>query len=543
MSTYKNLISLGAAAVFALGLAACSSSGSDTQTGNGDNGDNGDTKLPPVTSACPGKDAASHAACVEEKKMAMDEAKEALDAAKADQSSTQAQIAAAQDAYDAAVTAHAAAVTAQNTYADMQPPMYDLKAMAKAVGTPGDFGSSHAGSAVDGGMVKVDDGEGGNEYSKATWPVPTIADWAGSVWEKDDAAAKTKDSIVVYTNVQAKKSGKYTEYYVRNASTVPTTGMAKGFSWAAWPTVVESVADADTGLLNLDEANVGANYKHFSAAALPTGSLASQNYADVDTTTTVDERKFKGTFQGVAGTFACDGTTCTATNDRKGNLASLTGGQWTFTPDSTKVSVADVQTDADYLDFGYWVQTTAAESGTAYTVDAFYLGQADSDDVSALNGSATYKGAAAGLYVKRALSAGGDGAVEAAGRFTADAELTAYFGGDSVSTNNADSISGTIKNFMDGGNVIDASWSLELMKIGGATGAGGVGTFTAGGSATEHFTGGNTTGGGNWSGNFYGPVATNTTPHTLPSGVAGDFTGGWNNGSVVGSFGATKTAK
>ena len=47
-----------------------------------------------------------------------------------------------------------------------------------------------------------------------------------------------------------------------------------------------------------------------------------------------------------------------------------------------------------------------------------------------LEGSATYKGGAAGLYTKRALTPGGDGDVTAAGRFTADAELTANFGGD-----------------------------------------------------------------------------------------------------------------
>ena len=42
--------------------------------------------------------------------------------------------------------------------------------------------------------------------------------------------------------------------------------------------------------------------------------------------------------------------------------------------------------------------------------------------------SATYKGGAAGLYAKREYSGTGDGDLLGAGRFTATAELKAYFG-------------------------------------------------------------------------------------------------------------------
>ena len=60
------------------------------------------------------------------------------------------------------------------------------------------------------------------------------------------------------------------------------------------------------------------------------------------------------------------------------------------------------------------------------------------------------------------------------------------------------SISGMIKNFMDGGMMIDAAWLVELNKIQGD------GPENTSISAT--FTGGTTTGGGTWSGTFYGAV-------------------------------------
>ena len=71
---------------------------------------------------------------------------------------------------------------------------------------------------------------------------------------------------------------------------------------------------------------------------------------------------------------------------------------------------------------------------------------------------------------------------------------------------------------MDGGEVIDPSWTLKLDKISGSD------LDVTPGNATA-----------NWDGRFYGTDGTQ-----MPTGIAGKFTGAFNNGEVVGAFGATK---
>ena len=536
-----------AAAVLTLLLAACGISGSTKAP----SADNGDTKPP---SACATE--ATSQACVDEKKTAMDNAKKALDAAKKDRNSTQKQIADVQKAYNDAKKAHDDAVVARNAYLAKQLPAYDLKAMAKAIGAPGTVPvtvSDGTGSAIAGGKVTVDDADGNNTWTEATWPVPKIASWASSVWEK---SASPTDSIVVYTNIEAAKGAKYNTYYdpsFDGSRDDDAPAAPAGWSYKAWAGVASVAAQtkddgqgnqvADTSKPNVitlvDDVTTAAD-KLFSAAMLPDGDGIGQTYPDGDKTTgdTV-EVEFAGTFNGVAGKFSCTSPSeigCAATNDADGALAVLTG-TWTFTADSKDATVAGVLTDADYLDFGYWVQTDDTGDDTVYMANAFYRGTPASGDVSTLEGSATYRGAAAGLYVKRAFSATGDGAVTGAGRFTAAAEFTAHFTGTGVALNDYQSISGMIDNFRDGDQAIDPAWRVELNKIGGI---GGTGTYDWNPNAGDtHFSGGTTTGGGSWNGMYYGSVAQSR----LPSGVAGEFTAGFNNGEVIGAFGATKTKK
>ncbi len=532
----RAFLPIAALAAVALAVSACGGGGGTTSGGT-------DPVDPtPLPSACPGTDATSHAACVAEKKMAMDEAKKALDAAKADQNSTQAQLAAAQKAYDDAVEAHAAAVTASSTYAAMQPPTYDLKAMVAAIGEPGTLPltvDNTTNNEVDGGMVTDEDADGNNTYAKATWPVGNITGFAESVWEK--SAAKVTDSVVVYTNIEKARVAKYNTYYATSGSSSragDAPAAPTGWAYRTWAGVV-SVAAGQTN--NEDDANKPTVITLATSVTDDTRSLfdlphgltrknQTNNFVDDADTTDVNESqpKIKGTFDGVAGTFAC-ASGCSLASGADGKLSTF-GGTWTFTADSKDATVAGALEDADYLDFGYWVQTDESGDGTVYMVDTFIRGQTPSSasavNVTALEGSATYKGGAAGLYTKRAFAAGGDGAVMAAGRFTADAELVANFAGDDVAVNLRNSITGTIKNFMDGGEVIDAAWSLKLDKA----------TISNAGAIA----------GTGWSGTFYGAVAIDADDQTignqsmLPSGVAGEFTGGFNNGDVIGSFGATK---
>ena len=525
---YKNLTTICAAAALALGLAACGGGGGGGPTGTGGTGSGGGGGDTTMSAAC---DTASQA-CVDEKSASLTAAEESLAALRADDSATLGQIAAAEQAVADARTALETAQADLTAYNEMQPPMYGLKAMAAAVApdTPTTLGGEIVAaddntSTVDGGKVTVNNTETppANTYSKATWPVPTITGWMGSVWERSDDAAETKDSVVVYTNIQDPKGAKWSVFY---AATAPT-GVVDGFTWAARDAVVSAV-DSD-GVITFLNSEVDADGdKLFSSSGF------GISHPDGDDETADVQVEFAGMFHGVSGTFKCSAASCVSTVDSKGNLVALIG-TWTFAPTSTSSMVADVRTDADYLDFGYWVQTDVSGETDSYKVDAFFRGSAaarttlptGTTSTDTALGTAIYTGSAVGLYAKRDYASGGDGAVLAAGRFTADASLTAVFG-ELVTVPSADhnSIEGTIRNFRDGGQPIDASWVLELNKIGGTDGTG-----TWGGTLT----GGTTTGSGAWNGNFYGGADAER-----PTGIAGKFTGSFDNGDVIGSFGATK---
>ena len=491
---------------------------------------------------------ATSQACVDEKKAALDAATKAQETLKADDNATQKQLADAQTAVDDAQEAFDDAMAARNTYLAMQPSTYDAKAMATAFdGVPTALGgglttANPSTDTVRGGMVTVPDADGDNTYAKATWPVPKITGWAGSVWER---SSSPMDSVVVYTNVQDAANAKYNTYYY------PSTGSSRdddapaadsGWSYKMWAGVTSVAAqqtdDADDpnkpNVITLAVA-VGTAHELYSAEMLPTGNGITKTYPDGDEVAALDQVEF-----------------CRVVQRRDGHVHVQCG--YMLGGDQRRWRTLHANRHLD-LHCGFEGRHGGRRFGGRrlsglrllgeygrlrrrheYMVKAFFRGEVPSGDVATLEGSATYKGAAAGLYTKRALTPGGDGDVTAAGRFTADAELTANFGGDSVAVDDEDSISGMIKNFMDGGMMIDAAWLVELNKIQGAT-------FNAGGREGT-FTDGTTTGGGSWNGMFYGTVDATTTPqHTLPSGVAGEFTAGFNNGDLIGSFGATKTKK
>ena len=119
-----------------------------------------------------------------------------------------------------------------------------------------------------------------------------------------------------------------------------------------------------------------------------------------------------------------------------------------------------------------------------------------------LEGRATYTGAATGLYVIRTYTLDGDIDSRTGGQFTADAMLTATFGGGGVPANSHYSITGTIKDFVDrGGRAIDSSWTvdLEAALFGSQQGAMFEGE-TVGDRGRRRHTGA-------WSGRFFGPVS------------------------------------
>ena len=146
-------------------------------------------------------------------------------------------------------------------------------------------------------------------------------------------------------------------------------------------------------------------------------------------------------------------------------------------------------------------------------------------------GSAKYTGPAAGLFTRRAYHPEGAGTVQQAGRFTADAALTADFDAGDMD------IDGTIGGFMHDGAVIDARWRVDLSE----------GTIDPATATFVSDPGKQSRGDGSvWTGTFHGHFATDkaTTPTdetaVLPTGVSGKFSKTFDNGAVLGAFGATR---
>ena len=192
--------------------------------------------------------------------------------------------------------------------------------------------------------------------------------------------------------------------------------------------------------------------------------------------------------------------------------------------------------DSDYIHFGYWLNETEVSGASTYMVAPIAGGTVESAiaTVQSLEGRASYSGPATGMYVTRTYTLDGEVDSRTGGQFTADAMLTATFGGSGVPANVHYSISGTIKDFTDRrGRSIDSSWSVDLERA--MFGSQHSGALTG---ANGNVFGGTTEGdqeemSGSWNGRFFGTAA-------LPSAVAGTFDAHFTNGDVLGAFGAEK---
>ena len=146
--------------------------------------------------------------------------------------------------------------------------------------------------------------------------------------------------------------------------------------------------------------------------------------------------------------------------------------------------------------------------------------------------------------MKRRVTPEGEVDNRRGGQFTADATLTATFGGGSVPANDHYSIVGSIDDFRDRrGRTIDSSWSVALeaalfgtQQSGALTGTNS-NVFSGATEGDQGLTGA-------WNGRFFGPVVVDNddampgNQPTFPSGVAGTFSGHFTNGDVLGAFGA-----
>ena len=195
--------------------------------------------------------------------------------------------------------------------------------------------------------------------------------------------------------------------------------------------------------------------------------------------------------------------------------------------------------DTAYISFGWWLN---AMGTMGYEFDAFAsvvgMGEEARTVVAAdVEGSATYKGAAAGKWAMQSTS--DDSA--SGGHFTATATLTADFdantAADDQPANDMVSIGGSITNFMTG-DVSRPNWKVTL------TAPEATDTIDSITNAdTKWATGGAVPGVGKWSAVFYGGMMDDDQP----AAVAGEFdaaipvTG--EIGRISGAFGANKVAE
>ena len=210
--------------------------------------------------------------------------------------------------------------------------------------------------------------------------------------------------------------------------------------------------------------------------------------------------------------------------------------------------------DADYLAFGVWLQedVNTGAAGDQPGFGAFAGGGQVLDDAAEFSnelvGTATYNGAAAGVYTQGNV-------IE---YFQGNATLTADFDkldAGEVTDDEPGSISGTIDNIVAGGvsmsDVITLQKADIVLDVGNSgrnvdfAGRATMGTATVVGTeATYDYN-------GSWSGNFYRPAVddTDTTlvegpANTAPGAVAGTFgvsgTKDEVTTSYVGAFGARR---
>ncbi len=265
--------------------------------------------------------------------------------------------------------------------------------------------------------------------------------WEGKKYTASGTGVDGTYEAIVYSNVGESEEGDpFNEEYTLNTADAANPGELP---------ITGDVANA-TARIASSSFDQSAGTKEFK---LPTNTVRVM---------------LSGSYHGVSGTYYCtpaadstcaaqvaaDGFTLGGTADAN-NAFTAGGGTWTFKPGTPTAKVTSMP-DAHYVSYGWWIHT--AEDGKL-TASAFVDDKDDGTDanvpaatgVTALRGTATYSGGAAGKY---ALSSS-TGGTNDAGHFTARATLQADF--------NDDMITGTIDNFM-GADGMSRDWSVELME-------------------------------------------------------------------------------
>ena len=347
-------------------------------------------------------------------------------------------------------------------------------------------GTPRGGSARTGDLAEQEDGPA------------AIDGWAGAQLRR----GTTAEHLVIYADVGASEAMAFTpenlnrlnEVSGLTGETVPASGLDVQDTWLP---VIRSV----------------------SLAAAPTGGSITHTSEG----TGADEgREFTGTFAGGPGRFRCSGSDCSVTLDDEG-MPTAMGGTWAFVPDSgAMVQIPDYH----HLYFGWWLNE---EEDAAYGFQTFADGlgfPGGAGSVAAdMEGTATYSGAAAGVWAQTVIS-GGQVTEASSGEFTAEAVLTANFFG----ALDAGAVSGEIGSFRDGAGESLDGWRVVLetapLTAGNASFAGGTGGAVGPGTSGE----------GSWEGRFHGTDGAET--NARPSHVTGRFDLHFPGAHLAGAFGA-----
>ena len=265
----------------------------------------------------------------------------------------------------------------------------------------------------------------------------TAGGWTGGKYMAADGTSGTVDTVVLYTSIEA-------------PGTQPFSGETGKYSDA-------NGLDGEGNLPIV----VGVDPKLIASAAFPAGPGIRTHTAEPSGAVEVS-----GSFDGASGTYVCTPSmesACTSSVKDGGGFELAGGGGWKFVP---AAGAEVMKRDTEYQYFGWWLR----EAGSGYAFGAFHAGMGSAADEFAslgpLQGTATYRGTAAGMFAIQP-----QGAVASAGEFTARATLEVDFG-DSTSPG---TVEGTVSNFMVDGRGMPWSVTLGSARIDadGAIAAGG----------------------------------------------------------------------
>ena len=243
--------------------------------------------------------------------------------------------------------------------------------------------------------------------------------------------------------------------------------------------------------------------------------------------TNAERVMLSGSYHGVSGYYWCApaaGETCSSTVAASG--FALGNGTWTFKATDPETRLMDVA-DNVYASYGWWIRKSADDK--TYNASAFAALKGAvpaATGVTALQGTATYMGGAAGKYALSSTTGG----TNDAGHFTARATLEADFGDDMIT--------GTIDNFM-GADGMARPWSVKLNEADLSDG----GVIDGQNASSEEYgtvwtiDGKAADAAGQWRGNLYENDATSGVPQV----ATGTFHSTYGRaGQMVGAFGANE---